>query len=51
MPQDNPGALTAAQYTDVLAYLLQFHKFPAGQTELASDLDTLKKVKLEWRKP
>jgi mono/diheme cytochrome c family protein len=37
MPQDDPGKLTRPQATDVVAYMLQAGKFPAGRTELAAD--------------
>jgi S-disulfanyl-L-cysteine oxidoreductase SoxD len=30
MPQDNPGALSRAQIADVVAFMLQSGKFPAG---------------------
>ena len=29
-PGDLAGTLTEAQYTDILAYILQFNKYPAG---------------------
>ncbi len=34
MPMDNPGALSTASSTDVVAYLLSQNKIPAGDTEL-----------------
>ena len=37
MPQDDPGKLTRPQATDVVAYMLQAGKFPAGRTELSAD--------------
>jgi mono/diheme cytochrome c family protein len=36
MPQNDPGKLSREQSTDLVAYLLQTGKFPAGQAELAS---------------
>jgi mono/diheme cytochrome c family protein len=36
MPQTAPGTLSSAQAADVLAYILQFGKFPAGDAPLAS---------------
>src|SRR5689334_17139743 len=30
MPDDNPGSLTAAQNSDLLAYLFSLNRFPAG---------------------
>lgn len=35
MPLDRPGSLSAATYTDIVAYLLKANGFPGGQTELA----------------
>jgi mono/diheme cytochrome c family protein len=37
MPQDDPGKLTRPQATDVVAYMVQAGKFPAGRAELAAD--------------
>src|SRR3954463_8256191 len=37
MPANAMGTLTRAQSADVLAFMLQTSKFPAGRTELASD--------------
>src|SRR5213594_2474523 len=34
MPQDNPGKLTPEETADILAYILQTGKFPAGRAEL-----------------
>src|SRR5439155_1235826 len=37
MPQDNPGKLTPQEAADILAYILQAGKFPAGRAELSAD--------------
>jgi cytochrome c len=38
MPADNPGALDAGDVLDIVAYLLQANRFPAGSADLnASD--------------
>src|SRR4026209_996479 len=42
MPKDNTPRLTAQETADVLAYILQTGKFPAGRTELAMDDAALK---------
>lgn len=34
MPQTRPGSLTRTQNADVLAYILQVAKYPAGEREL-----------------
>jgi mono/diheme cytochrome c family protein len=35
MPEDNPGSLSNTQVTQVLAYILQFNGFPAGNADMA----------------
>jgi mono/diheme cytochrome c family protein len=44
MPQDKPGSLTADQALDVISYILQQNKFPAGKEELKNDSDALKNI-------
>jgi mono/diheme cytochrome c family protein len=44
MPQAAPGTLSAQQTADILAYMLQAGKFPAGQAELSGDEAVLKQV-------
>jgi mono/diheme cytochrome c family protein len=39
MPEDNPGSLSNTQVTQVLAYILQFNGFPAGNAEMAVGAD------------
>lgn len=36
MPMDNPGSLLDSEYTEVIAYILSEHGFPAGDTALDS---------------
>jgi len=47
MPDDDPGSLTDAQVADVIAYIFQFNKFPAGKDELPTDTAKLKLIKIE----
>ena len=47
MPADAPGTMTPQQTSDVAAYVLKLNKFPAGQTELPTDLAALKTIKIE----
>ncbi|HTG88557.1 MAG TPA: cytochrome c [Vicinamibacterales bacterium] len=47
MPADSPGTLTEKQTSDVAAYVLKLNKYPAGATELSSDLGALKAIKIE----
>ncbi len=44
MPQDNPGKLTPEETADILAYILQAGKFPAGRAELRADEAALKQI-------
>jgi mono/diheme cytochrome c family protein len=44
MPDDNPGGLTAQQYSDALAHVLSLNGFPAGNVELQPDLEALKSI-------
>src|SRR5919201_6819909 len=46
MPANDPGTLTRQQSTDVVAYLLQVGRFPAGASELSSDEAALKQIAL-----
>jgi mono/diheme cytochrome c family protein len=47
MPADAPGTMTLQQTSDVSAYVLKLNKYPAGKTELPSDLAALKSIKIE----
>ena len=51
MPADAPGSLEPAEVADVIAFLLNKGKFPAGQAELPSDLAALKDIKFVTPKP
>ena len=44
MPQDKPGTLSPDATIDVIAYLFQFNKFPAGTDELKNDPAALKNI-------
>jgi S-disulfanyl-L-cysteine oxidoreductase SoxD len=46
MPADQPGKLTRQQAADVLAFILSSNKFPAGNTELPTDEDSQKKIRI-----
>lgn len=45
MPADKPGSLQPAEVADVIAFLLKKSTFPAGASELSSDLAALKTIK------
>jgi cytochrome c len=44
MPQDNPGSLSTQENADIVAYVLQVNRFPAGQDELKPDVAGLKTI-------
>jgi mono/diheme cytochrome c family protein len=44
MPQDKPGTLSPDATVDVIAYLLQYNKFPSGSDELKNDPAALKSI-------
>lgn len=43
MPGNDPGSLAPESVADVLAYVLQLNRMPAGANELWPDADSLKK--------
>lgn len=51
MPQDNPGSLTSAQYTDLVAYLFKLNGLPTRDKDLPAVVDSLKAIKVEAPKP
>lgn len=51
MPADAPGTLTPQQTSDVAAYVFKLNKYPAGTTELPTDLAALKGIKIEGAQP
>ncbi len=51
MPADAPGTMTPQQTSDVSAYVFKLNKYPAGKTELPTDLASLKGIKIEGAQP
>ncbi|HVZ28208.1 MAG TPA: cytochrome c [Rhizomicrobium sp.] len=51
MPLDNPGALSTASSTDVVAYLLQQNQIPAGTTDLPVDASMQSQIRIDPNKP
>jgi len=51
MPQDKPGTLTSQEALDIITYLLQQNKFPAGKDELKNDQDALKNILITNKAP
>jgi mono/diheme cytochrome c family protein len=44
MPFDSPGRLSAAQYTDIVAYMLKLNNAPVGDVELPTSDDALNSI-------
>jgi hypothetical protein len=44
MPADRPGQLSPQVNADILAYILQYNRFPSGAAELPSDVAMLKNI-------
>ena len=51
MPLSNPGRLTRQQDADILAFLLNANKFPAGKVELYRQSEMLREIRFESTKP
>lgn len=49
MPKENPGSLSAKEYTLVLAYMLKMNGMPAGPVELPSDPAQLEKIRIDLK--
>jgi len=47
MPNDAPGSLSRAQYADIVAYILQVNRYPAGGSELVPKAADMKAVILQ----
>jgi S-disulfanyl-L-cysteine oxidoreductase SoxD len=45
MPANRPGLLSQEQVADILAYILQANRFPAGRSALPSDVDGLRGIR------
>jgi mono/diheme cytochrome c family protein len=46
MPADNPGSLKRDQVTDLVAFILNFNKYPTSQKELSTEFEALKGIKI-----
>jgi len=51
MPQDEPGRLTAQEYTDVIVYLLKQNGYPVGSAEIPADGEALAGIRFRAAKP
>jgi mono/diheme cytochrome c family protein len=50
MPDSNPGKLSRAQVSDVIAFLLSANGFPAGKAELDKQTEVLKQIRIDAEK-
>ncbi len=46
MPATQPGSLTQAETTKLLAYILRANKFPPGETALPRNIHSLKAIRI-----
>lgn len=51
MPADDPGKLQASETAELVAYILQAGKFPAGGSELGADEAVLKSIVISAARP
>ena len=49
MPADSAGSLKPAQAADLVAYIFKLNDFPAGQTELATEMAALNDIKIRQK--
>lgn len=50
MPPSSPGSVPAQSKADIIAFVLQFNKYPAGKTDLAGSTDALKDISIDLPK-
>ena len=50
MPLSAPGSLKDPEYLDIVAYILKFNGYPAGDRELGPDDQVLKQIVMEPKK-
>src|SRR5262245_6310214 len=50
-PPEQPGKLTPAQTSDVVAHIFRVAGFPSGAAELPSDIEQLKLIRIAVNKP
>ncbi|SRR5712691_6029711 len=51
MPFNKPQSLNRETNAGILSYILSANKFPVGQTELSSQTEVLKQIRLDAEKP
>jgi mono/diheme cytochrome c family protein len=51
MPSNRPNSLSSQRYRDIVAFILQANKFPAGGQELEGDADALQQIRITTKRP
>jgi mono/diheme cytochrome c family protein len=51
MPADKPGSVSAQDNADIVAFMLSRNGFPAGPSDLPTQAEVLKGIKILTRKP
>jgi len=51
MPADRPGRIQRQQNADILSFILSMNRFPTGATELPTQTELLKQIRLEASAP
>lgn len=51
MPSDRPSSLPSATYADIIAFVMSKNGFPAGSTELGTDVASLKQIVIPEKRP
>ena len=51
MPQGAPASLNLQEYSDILSYVLQVNGFPAGDTQLPTDVSELEQIIIHEEPP
>jgi mono/diheme cytochrome c family protein len=46
MPADNPGSMKREQVADLVAFILNFNKYPMSQKDLPTEFEALKAIKI-----
>jgi hypothetical protein len=50
MPADHPGSLSRKENAALLAFMLRYSEFPAGEAELSADGERLAKIRFQAAK-
>jgi mono/diheme cytochrome c family protein len=51
MPQDKPNTLSPEETAAIVAYILSGNQLPAGDTDLPTDLEILKEIRVDAGEP